>query len=877
MPVCDARGRKQPHGPSASRILTLVPLSPRRLGSVALSLAMFAIVSVLAGVLVAGLFVPVAGLAGVSSRAAAVELDNLPAELVVPTPPTRSRVLMADGSVLAYFYDENRIPVSLGRIAPVMRQAQLAIEDHRFYSHGALDLKGTVRALVRNSAGDGGTQGGSSISQQYVKMVQVEACRARGDFRCAKAAVAPTMERKIRELRYAIALEKRLSKDQILERYLNIAYYGEGAYGVEAAARHYFSTTAARLTLAQAAMLAGLVQNPDANNPVRNRSAAIDRRDVVVNRMAELQLVSPAQVVAAKRVGFDPRLVRPTRNGCIGTRYPFLCDYVRRTLLQTPSLGNTVEQRKNSILRGGLTIQTAINPTTQDMAQRRVSAVVGATDPLISTMNMIQPGTGLIVAMAQSRPEMGVDAKKGQTFWNLAVDPAMGGIQGYQAGSTFKAFTAAAALQKGIPLQKEYLAKKSMNYSGRSFSTCVKREHVLGTWRVGNSTGKSGLMDMYKAAAFSVNNYFVQLELATGMCEVTTLAQSLGVKVGTPTRPLVRFYQHRPAFTLGSVEVSPLSMAEAYATFAARGIHCRPIIVDKITDRSGKSLAAPSADCRRVLSPGVADGMNKLLAHVMTAGTGRKAATADHRPQAGKTGTISSNEAVWFAGYTPEIAGVAMISIDNRKKPFIKTATARRQGEFRRTGVKRYRVPSTRKFLEGSGSADAGRQIWKPTMDTYLRGIPRTRFVEPPSAIEVGKRVQLPSIVGLGVRAATKKLQKAGFTVADRPTFSSKAKGTFLGWSQQKGPVRQFATIYVLRSSGTEDPAVIAAREDEADAARQDRQDAADRTRTERKAAHRRRAARKKPPARQPAPPQQSPPPQQPGAGQPPAPPKPGG
>ncbi|HEX8509604.1 MAG TPA: biosynthetic peptidoglycan transglycosylase, partial [Propionibacteriaceae bacterium] len=220
-----------------------MPFSARRLGSVAYSMVMFAVVSVLAGVLVAGLFVPAAGLAGLSSRAAATELNNLPAVLATPTPPTRSRVLLANGKVLAYFYDENRIPVPMSKIAPMMRQAQLAIEDHRFYEHGALDVKGTMRALVRNTASDGGTQGGSTISQQYGKMVQVEACEAKGDRACAKEAIAPTMERKIRELRYAIALEKKLSKDQILERYLNIAYYGEGAYGVEAAARHYFSST----------------------------------------------------------------------------------------------------------------------------------------------------------------------------------------------------------------------------------------------------------------------------------------------------------------------------------------------------------------------------------------------------------------------------------------------------------------------------------------------------------------------------------------------------------------------------------------------------------------------------------------------------------
>ncbi|HEX8508412.1 MAG TPA: transglycosylase domain-containing protein [Propionibacteriaceae bacterium] len=700
-----------------------------RLRTVTFSLAVFALVSVLCGVLIAGLFIPVAAMAGLGSRVAVAQLNKLPAELATDAPPTRSKVLMANGKTLAYFYDENRIPVTLDKVAPVMREAQLAIEDHRFYSHGALDVRGTARALIRNSTSDS-TQGGSSISQQYVKMVLVGKCH--GDVACVREAQAPTVARKVRELRYAIALEKKLTKDQIFERYLNIAYYGDGAYGVQAAARHYFSTTASKLTLPQAALLAGLVQNPDSNNPVRRPVAALDRRDVVLNRMADLKLISRQQASAAKKDNFDKDLVKPTRNGCVGTRYPFLCDYVRRTLLQSEGLGTTTEERVNAVNRGGLTIQTAIDPKTQDIAQKKVSGIVGPKDPLISTMNMIQPGTGLIVAMVQSRPEMGSNAKKGQTYWNLAVDPAMGGLQGYQAGSTFKAFTAAAALEKGIPLTKRFNARKNMNYGGRPFRTCSGWSRIFGKWNVSNSTGRNGRMDMATAAAYSVNNYFVQLELATGMCRVTKMARKLGVKVGSENRPLVGYYQRIPAFTLGSVEVSPLSMAEAYATFAARGIHCDPIIIDTITTEDGREIDPPSANCERVISKSVADGVNKMLRYVMTNGTGRRVVTSDNRPQAGKTGTINSNEAVWFAGYTPEVAGVAMISIDNRKQPFIKTKKARRAGEFRRSGVKRYRVPSTGVLLEGSGSGDPGMKIWKPTMDAYLDDLPETDFHQPP-------------------------------------------------------------------------------------------------------------------------------------------------
>ncbi len=816
-----------------------MPFSPKRAGSVAYSLVMFAIVSVLAGVLIAGLFVPVAGLMGVGSKAAADELNNLPAELATPVPPTRSKVLMANGKTLAYFYDENRIYVPLTKIAPVMRQAQLAIEDHRFYEHGALDVKGTLRALVRNTANDGITQGGSSLTQQYVKMVQIEACQAKGDAECTKEVQAPTVERKVRELRYAIALEKRLTKDQILERYLNIAYYGEGAYGVEAAARHYFSTSASKLKLAQAALLAGLVQNPDANNPVRNPGAALDRRDVVLNRMIDLTMISTDQADRAKKAKFNKKLVRPTPNGCVGTRYPFLCDYVYRTLLNTPSLGKTVEDRENMVKRGGLTVQTAIDTKTQDLAQKRVSAVVGPRDPVISTMNMIQPGTGLIVAMAQSRPVMGANAKKGQTYWNLAVDPAMGGIQGYQAGSTFKAFTAAAALEKGIPLSKRYNAARTMNFSGRSFESCEGRSRVYGSWKVSNSTGTNGNMDMYKGAAMSVNTYFVQLALDTGMCRVTKMAEKLGVKSGSRDRDLVGFYNDKPAFTLGSVEVSPLSMAEAYATFAARGIHCNPVIVSKITSRSGKSLEPLSANCKRVISKDVADGVNRLLSRVMTNGTGTRARIPDGRPQAGKTGTIDSNEAVWFAGYTPEIAGVGMISIDNRKKPFI-----RGKYPFKGSGVKGYRVPSSGIYLEGSGSGDAGMKIWKPVMSSYLKGKPRTGFKAPPGKILHGKITRVPSLYGLSISAATKKLQQEGFSVVRQYVYSnSTPKYGFIGWYPGSGGrISEFGTVSALYSNGR-DPAEIRA---EREAAARQRAASQRRAAAQQRAAAQRRAEAKK-------------------------------
>ena len=361
-----------------------------------------------------------------TGKAAEGTLDDLPAAFDQPAQSQRSQVLDVNGDVLAYFYDENRVYVPLADIAPVMQQAIISIEDHRFYEHGPLDAVGTLRALLTNVVAGGVTQGGSTLTQQYVKMVQIEEAKKAGDEAGVAAAQDDSYGRKIRELRYAISVEKTLSKDQILERYLNIAYYGDGAYGVEVAAQHYFGTTAAKLTLPQAALLAGLVQNPTANNPVQNPTAGLQRRNVVINRMAALDVITDAEAAKAIKTKFNKKKVTSTINGCQGTDYPFLCDYVYRSLEQTPSLGDTVETRQQTIKRGGLVIKTKIDPDTQDQTQKAVSKVVGPTDPVISAMDMIEPGTGLIVAMAQSRPVMGDNTKKGRDLLELLRHPGDG-------------------------------------------------------------------------------------------------------------------------------------------------------------------------------------------------------------------------------------------------------------------------------------------------------------------------------------------------------------------------------------------------------------------------------------------------------------------
>lgn len=759
-----------------------------QIGKKAYAALMFALVSVLGGMLVAGLVVPIAGIAGSGAAFGVQLLENLPAELETPPQSERSKVLLADGTELTNFYDENRIYVPLAQIAPIMRVAQTAIEDHRFYEHGAIDLKGTLRALVRNT-GSGSTQGGSTLTQQYVKMAQIEAAVQKGDRDGVRRAQERTMSRKIQELRYALALEEKLTKDQILERYLNIAYYGDGAYGVEAAARHYFNVSASQLNLSQAAMLAGLVQNPVATDPVNHPNAALERRAIVLNRMAGVGLITQDEADAAKKVSFDGSKVKRTVNGCQSSRYPFLCDYVERTLLSSPALGKDRAERKQVLYRGGLTIQTIIDSKTQDAAQKAVSSFIDPRDPAIGTMAIIEPGTGLIVAMAQSRPKMGT--KAGETYYNYNATLDMGGAEGYQAGSTFKAFTLAAALEKGIPPSRRYNSPPSKDFTGSYFTSCEGRFRSS-KFRVKNES-PSGNFSMWEGTKWSVNTYYVQLAQDVSLCAQTEVADRVGVKLSRGGT-LKDQFNYIPSFPLGTAEITPLSMANAYATFAARGMHCDPIIVKSVTTKDGKKLPIEDGKCRQVMDQSVADGVNAVLRGVMS-GTGARARIPGGYDQAGKTGTIDGQAAVWMVGFTPEMAGAAMIAVD-KTSPYWKN---------RRKSLGDRRMPYSKTYLSGSSGTDAGAGIYRPAMQAALRGKPKTRFNNPGEDFETGKMVRVPSCEGMSIESCRRALEGAGFRAVECYRHSRYSRGTFYG-IDPSGSAPIASTICMLISRGPELP-----------------------------------------------------------------------
>src|SRR4051812_8842492 len=391
--------------------------------------------SAVAGLVLAGVLLPLIGGAGLFARNATVSFNNLPADLKAPPPPERSRLLAADGSTLAEFFTQDRVNVPLADVAPIMQKAMIAIEDIRFFNHGAVDLQGTMRAALTNLGKGQTTQGGSTLTQQYVKNVLVAA----GD----KHATTDSLARKVREARYAIALERKLTKQQILERYLNIVYFGEGAYGVESAAHRYFGITAAKLTLAQSALLAGLVQSPSDYDPVRDEAAATARRNEVLDRMQAAGFITAADHQAASAAPLGVALREPTF-GCETSSAPFFCDWVHQLILADKRFGPDVAAREKTLMTGGLTIRTTLRPSVQRAAQHAVDSVVPAGGRVATAVAVVQPGTGAVLGMA-------VDRRYGSHHGQTRLNFAAGGQSGFQAGSTFQLFTPAPAGGDGPP------------------------------------------------------------------------------------------------------------------------------------------------------------------------------------------------------------------------------------------------------------------------------------------------------------------------------------------------------------------------------------------------------------------------------------------
>jgi membrane peptidoglycan carboxypeptidase len=669
---------------------------------------------VVAGMLLAGVLLPWIGGTGLVARDSASLLDALPVELTDQTPAGNTRVLAADGRLITMFYKNNRQSVKSDQISAVMKQALVDIEDSRFYVHNGLDVQGTLRALVTNVAAGKVREGGSTITQQLVKQTLLQTAETE---EARQAAVEQSgsagVTRKLREARLALALEEKYSKDEILARYLNIVYFGQGAYGIQAAAQRYFSVNAGDLDLAQASMLAGLVQSPTNHDPITQPENAQKRRNEVLQRMNRLGHISDKDLAAisAQPVAVKPGV--PPPNGCIDASIGgFFCAYLHNYL--TGTLGLSQSQLDN----GGLTIKTTLRPDLQQAGDQGVLNYAPMGDRFAGMLTAVEPGTGHVLAMSDNRRYGCSDPDCESVVFNTAA--AAG------AGSTYKVFTAAAALAAGFG--SNYTLHVPQPYTSKVYK---KNGGTRGAPYVvsNDNPGYASTYNMTTGLTASANTYFVALEDELGSMEgPVTTARAMGMHFNQPNQladcqnTCDDFGQYvidnqLGSFTLGPIPTSPLDLANAYATIAAQGTRCDPTPVTQIVDRDGQPLKDSSGKvidtgdhCKKSAIPaGVANTLANMMLNVVTDGTGRKAAIPGHSI-AGKTGTIQGDNSATFVGITPKYAVSVM-----------------------------YFNPKRQENVGGHGGGIPA-QMFHDAMTPILAGQPDTPFPPPDPAVAAGTR-----------------------------------------------------------------------------------------------------------------------------------------
>ena len=653
----------------------------------------FLSVSSLMGVVTAGMLVPVAGPTALVAKSVPSVFNELPGDLQTVTPAEESQLLDSSGGVIAHFYDKQRIVVPSANIADVMKKAIVAIEDKRFYEHNGVDATGIARALVTN-LGESGRQGASTITQQYVRNSLAERGYLEGDAEQVSAATEQTTERKLREIKYALALEKTQSKDEILTGYLNIAPFGPITYGVEAASQRYFSKSASELNYLEAALLAGLVQSPVQYDPLTHPEAAQERRDTVLATMLDQGVITQEEYDEGIATSVDSML-HPTvsSEGCSGadSSKAYFCDYVLSQFLEDPTFGATRIERERLLKTQGITIRTTLDTAKQDAAYAALTNAIpvgdasGLNDALVS----LEPRTGKVLAMAQNTA-YGIEA--GQTMSNYSADG------NFQVGSTFKVFTLLQWFKEGHSAY-ETVGSANTFYPNGAFK-CDGRSITTEGYQVNDLAGKTGTMNVVRATGQSVNQAFVNMASRVDFCSIFETAYDMGItEDGEVPSPF-------PANILGSVSASPLQMASVFATIANSGQQCKPQSIESVTDRDENVLKEFAADCKEVISPDLA---NKTAA-LLTASAGQyytSTRLGDGRPFAAKSGTTDGHANTWLTGFTPSLATAVWVGHGDNSSQEV-------------SGVVINGVYHSEIF----GETYVGQNIWAPYMTQALAGTP---------------------------------------------------------------------------------------------------------------------------------------------------------
>lgn len=653
----------------------------------------FLSVSSLMGVVTAGMLVPVAGPTALAAKSVPSVFNELPGDLQTVAPAEESQLLDSSGGVIAHFYDKQRIVVPSANIADVMKKAIVAIEDKRFYEHNGVDATGIARALVTN-LGDSGRQGASTITQQYVRNSLAERGYLEGDADQVSAATEQTTERKLREIKYALALEKTQSKDEILTGYLNIAPFGPITYGVEAASQRYFSKSASELNYLEAALLAGLVQSPVQYDPLTHPEAAQERRDTVLATMLDQGVITQEEYDEGIATSVDSML-HPTvsSEGCSGadSSKAYFCDYVLSQFLEDPTFGATRIERERLLKTQGITIRTTLDTAKQDAAYASLTNAIpvvdasGLNDALVS----LDPRTGKVLAMAQNTT-YGIES--GQTMVNYSADG------NFQVGSTFKVFILLEWFKEGHSAY-ETVGSNNTFYPNGSFK-CDGRAITTEGYQVNDLAGKTGSMNVVRATGLSVNHAFVNMASRVDFCSIFQTAYDMGVtEDGEVPAPF-------PANILGSVSSSPLQMASVFAAIANSGQQCTPQSIESVTDRDENVLKEFAADCKEVISPDLA---NKTAA-LLTASAGQyytSTRLGDGRPFAAKSGTTDDQTNTWLTGFTPSIVTSTWVGHGENSSQEVGAVTI--NGHY---------------YGDIYGETFVGQNIWAPYMTQVLAGTP---------------------------------------------------------------------------------------------------------------------------------------------------------
>ncbi|WP_431238505.1 transglycosylase/D,D-transpeptidase PonA2 [Mycolicibacterium aichiense] len=725
----------------------------------------------LASVILAALLFPVVGGVGLISNRASDVVANGSAQLVEGEVPAVTTMVDAKGNPIAWLYSQRRFEVPSDKIADTMKLAIVSIEDKRFAEHNGVDWKGTLTGLAGYASGDVDTRGGSTIEQQYVKNYQLLVI-AQTDAE-KRAAVETTPARKLREIRMALTLDKTFTKAEILTRYLNLVSFGNGAFGIQDAAQTYFGIDASQLNWQQAALLAGMVQSTSALNPYTNPDGALARRNLVLDTMIDNVPGKADELRAAKQ---EPLGILPQPNelprGCIaaGDR-AFFCDYVQEYLARAGI-------SKDQLARGGYLIKTTLDPDVQNSVKSAVDSLAPPDiNGIASVMSVVLPGKDAhpVVAMVSNRT-YGLNSAVGET-----MQPQPFSLAGDGAGSIFKIFTTAAALDMGMGINANLDAPS--RFEAKGLGSGGAKGCPRDTWCVQNDGNYRGSMSVTDALAQSPNTAFAKLISQVGVQRTVDMAVKLGLRsyaepgTARPYDPdtnesLADFIkrQNLGSFTLGPIQVNALELSNVAATLASGGTWCPPNPVDKLYDRNGNEVSVTTETCDQVVPEGLANTLSNALSKDDVSGTAAASARSVgwDLPTSGKTGTTEAHRSSGFLGYTNRYAAAAYIYDDSTSPSDLCSFPLRQCGDGNLYGGNE---PAKTWFTAMKPIAtNFGDVALPPTDPRYVDGGPGSR---------------VPTVSGLTQDAARTRLKESGFQVADQasPVNSTSPAGTVVGTS----------------------------------------------------------------------------------------------